>query len=252
MGFGDLGKKSILKRTKIEYSASEPLARKIASYPITSDLIEDLFDINDKLLLDINFIKKIEKQFPTDNDLLEKIFLNYLNETEGALPKITSDGSFSALCKAYTSFNQSLINDNKSLPLRSKLKNLFVFGQYKNISLENESLESRDIFTDRIKVISQCNRYSSISGMIEKKQKFSAFGNYDNAIRAYNTITNFDGSDRNQICLSYWGLVFIALLNKEVNPLIQDYFSSLPHETHIKTKEILLQYTEATIEIHNT
>ena len=147
MGFGDLGKKSTLKRTKIEYLASEPLARKIGSYPITIDLIEDLFDINDKLLLDINFIKKIEKQFPTDNDLLEKIFFNYLNETEGALPKITSDGSFSALCKAYTSFNQSLINDNKSLPLRSKLKNLFVFGQYKNISLENESLESRDIFT---------------------------------------------------------------------------------------------------------
>ena len=44
MGFGDLGKKSVLKRTKIEYSAAEPLADKIASHPITIDLIEDLFD----------------------------------------------------------------------------------------------------------------------------------------------------------------------------------------------------------------
>jgi len=246
MGFGDLGKKSTLKRTKIEYLASEPLARKIGSYPITIDLIEDLFDINDKLLLDINFIKKIEKQFPTDNDLLEKIFFNYLNETEGALPKITSDGSFSALCKAYISFNQSLINDNKSLHLRNRLKNLFVFGQYKNISLDNELLESRDIFTDRLKLISQCNKYSSIPGMIKKMQNFYVFANYDNAIRAYNTIINFDGSDRNQICLSYWGLLFIALLNKDVNPRIQAYVLTLPDETHIKTKEIFSQYKEIT------
>ena len=111
MGFGDLGKKSVLKRTKIEYSEAEPLARKIASYPITIDLIEDLFEINSSLLLDINFIKKVEKQLPTNDDLLEKILLKYLIDTEGELPKVTSERSFSALCKAYISFNQILIEE---------------------------------------------------------------------------------------------------------------------------------------------
>ena len=252
MGFGDLGKKSVLKRTKIEYSAAEPLADKIASHPITIDLIEDLFDINDKLLLNINFIKKIEKQFPTDTDLLEKIFLNYLNDTEGALPKITSEESFFALCKAYVSFNQALNEENKSLDFRNRLKNLFIFGQYKNISLDSESLESRDIFTDRLKVISQCSKYSSIPGMIDKKQKFSAFATYDNALRAYTTIINSEGTDDDQICLLYWGLVFIALLNKEINPKIREYFLTLSDETHIKTKELFLRYEEATIETNNT
>lgn len=252
MGFGDLGKKSILRRTKIEYSAAEPLADKIAFYPITIDLIEDLFDINDKLLLNINFIKKIEKQFPEDADLLEKIFLNYLNDTEGALPKITSEGSFFALCKAYVCFNQDLYEENKSLSFRNKLKNLFIFGQYKHISLDNEPLKSSDIFTDRLKVISQCSKYSAIPGMIDKKQKFSVFATGDNAMRAYKVITNCGGTDDDQICLSYWGLVFLALLNKEVNPLIREYFLTLPDETHIKTKEIFVQYKEATIEINNT
>ena len=251
MGFSDLGKKSILKRTKIEYSAAEPLADKVASCTITIDLIEDLLDINDKLLLDINFIKRVEKQFPTDNDLLEKIFLNYLNDTEGALPKITSKRSFSALCKAYISFNQVLVEENKSLHFRNKLKNLYIFGHYKNISLDNASLDSQDIFTDRLKVISQCNKYSSIPSMIDKKQKFSAFATYDNSMRAYNTITNSGGSDDDQICLSYWGLAFIALLNKEVNSLIREYFLALSDESHKKTKEIFFKYEEAAIEVNN-
>ena len=252
MGFSDLGKKSILKRTKIEYSKAEPLAQKVASYPITIDLIEDLFEINDKLLLDINFIKKIEKQFPTDNDLLEKIFLNYLNDTGGALPKDTSKRSFSALCEAYISFNQSLIEENRSLYFLQKLTNLYVFGQYKDISTDNALLDSQDIFTDRLKVISQCDTYAAIPYMIDKKQKFSAFATYDNALRAYTTIINSEGTDDDQICLLYWGLVFIALLNKEINPKIREYFLTLSDETHIKTKELFLRYEEATIETNNT
>ena len=252
MGFGDLGKKSTLQRTKIEYSAAEPLADKIASYPITTDLIEDLFEINDKLLIDINFIKKIEKQFPTDNDLLERIFRHYLNDTGGELPKITSGRNVSALCKAFISFNQSLIEENKSLYFRIKLKNLYIFGQYKDISLDNTSLVSKDIFTDRVKVISQCSKYSAIPYMIDKKQKFSVFATHDNAMRAYNTITRCCGTDDDQICLLYWGLVFLALLNKQVNPLLREYFLTLPDENHIKIKEIFLQYKEATIEVNNT
>ena len=233
MGFGDLGKKSILTRTKIEYSASDPLARKIASYPITIDLIEDLFEINDKLLRNNDFIKKIEKQLPTGSGLLERIFLNYLSEAEGGLPKISSKRSFSALCKAYTSFNQSLIEENGSLFCSTKLTNLYTFGQYKDISLDDTPLDSKDVFTDRLKVISQCGKYSAIPYMIDKKKKFSGFATYDNAMRACNTIINSESTDDDQICLLYWGLVFIALLNKEVNPLMREYFLSLSDEPYI-------------------
>ena len=88
--------------------------------------------------------------------------------------------------------------------------------------------------------------------MIDKKQKFSDFASYDNAMRAFNAITSSGGKDDEQICLLYWGLVFLALLNKEVNPLIRDYFLTLPDETHIKVKEIFVQYKEGTIEINNT
>ena len=82
--------------------------------------------------------------------------------------------------------------------------------------------------------------------MIDKKQKFSDFATYGNAMRACNTIINSESTDDDQICLLYWGLVFIALLNKEVNPLMREYFLSLPDEPYIKTKEIFLLYREAT------
>jgi len=88
--------------------------------------------------------------------------------------------------------------------------------------------------------------------MIDKKQKFSDFASYDNAMRAYNAITSSDGKDDEQICLLYWGLVFLALLNKDVNPLVRDYFLTLSDEQHIKTKEIFARYKEATIETSNT
>ena len=231
MGFGDLGKKSVLKRTKIEYSEAEPLVRKLASYPITIDLLEDLFEINDRLLHDNDFIKKIEKQFPKDNELLERIFLNYLSAKGGALPKITSKRRFSTLCNAYISFNQSLIEENRSLDLPKKLMSLYIFGQYKAVSIDNRSLGSKDIFTERLKVISQCGKYVSIPSMIDKKQTFSAFASYDNANRVYNTIINSGGTDDDQICLLYWGLVFLALLNKDVHPLMREYFLTLSDKT---------------------
>ena len=55
---------------------------------------------------------------------------------------------------------------------------------------------------------------------------------------------NSGGTDDDQICLSYWGLVLLALLNKEVNPLIGEYFLTLSDETNKKTKEIFLQYKQ--------
>ena len=71
-------------------------------------------------------------------------------------------------------------------------------------------------------------------------------------MRAYKVIINSGGTDDDQICLSYWGLVFLALLNKEVNPLIGEYFLTLSDEANKKTKEIFLQYKQATIEVNNT
>ena len=132
--------------------------------------------------------------------------------------------------------------------LLQRVRNLFVFGQYKNISSDTALLDAKGIFDDRLKVISQCSKYSAIPYMIDKKQKFSDFASYDNAMRAYNAITSSGGKDDEQICLLYWGLVFLALLNKEVNPLVRDYFLTLSDETHIKTKGIFSRYKEATKE----
>ncbi|TOP61288.1 hypothetical protein, partial [Vibrio parahaemolyticus] len=67
MGFRDLGKKYVLTRTKIEFSGVKPLSSVICSYPVTMDLIQDLFEIEDDILLDVFFIKKIEKEF-SDNE----------------------------------------------------------------------------------------------------------------------------------------------------------------------------------------
>lgn len=252
MGFGDLGKKHILTRTKIQYSKTDPLSDIVASLPITIDLVRDLLEINDQLLVDASFIKRIEKEHPQNGELLSDVYLNYLINTEGAIPKITSNKSFSALYQAAISFNRSLTENNQNLYFPKVLTNLYVYGFYKDLSLDIAPLESKDVFIDRLKVISQCDKYTAIPYMIDKKEKFIPFSKNTNSLRAYNTIVKTEGSDKDQICLLYWGLVLISLLNKNVNPLIREYFSALPDESHVKSKEIFSRFRESAREFECT
>ncbi|WP_273987233.1 hypothetical protein [Vibrio parahaemolyticus] len=252
MGFRDLGKKYVLTRTKIEFSGVRPLSSVICSYPVTMDLIQDLFEIEDDILLDVSFIKKIEKEFSDNEGLMKGVYFNFLKKTDGEIPKITSKRSFSALVLANNEFQEFLLKENKSLYLSNEITHLYIFGFYKNISIDTTLLDSKNVFIERLKVISQCNKYFAIQYMINKKEKFAPFATYENSLRAYKTILNIDVAGDKLINLLYWGLVFTALLNKDVNSKMQEYFSSLPEETYSEIKEIFFRYKDAASDIADT
>ncbi|TOJ94285.1 hypothetical protein CGI28_26625, partial [Vibrio parahaemolyticus] len=65
-------------------------------------------------------------------------------------------------------------------------------------------LYSKNVFIERLKVISQCNKYFAIQYMINKKEKFAPFATYENSSRAYKTILNIDVAGDKLINLLYW------------------------------------------------
>lgn len=224
MGFGDLGKKDRLKRTGIEFSKADPLSRVLKLHAITEDLLLDLFDGGYGVLRDEAFLKRVEKEAKIDETTFSTLYFHCLVLSDGRPPKITSNRSFSALLKAYNAFSEYLIKEDKEIGFQEKLVCVYLFGFYKKVSIFDSEVVSRPVYADRLKVVSQCNKYSAIPYMIDKKDKFLLFANKENSSRAVEAIKRIGDPDIRYLDLLYWGFVFLALLNEEVNPEIRDYF----------------------------
>ncbi len=246
MGFRDLGTKKVLPRTKIEFSEAEPLKHKIEFYPITVELVVDIFEFQNDLLLDISFIQKIERALPGEDELIKSLYLNYIVSKSGEVPRITSQRSFSALNLANKEFQSFLTKENQSIYFSNRLVNLFVYGFYRELSIDDNPVDSKSVFLERLRVIKQCEKYAAIPYMIDKKDRFTPFATHENSLRAYKTIASIKATDDDQISLLFWGLVFIALLNEKTNPLMRQFFLELPDKNHSTTKEIFTRYNEAT------
>lgn len=224
MGFSDLGKKKQLNRTRIEFSNAEPLSIILKSHPINHELLLDLFEEKDAVLLDTAFLKRVEKEAELDDKVLSDLYFNHLVLAGGRLVKVTSNRSFQALLEAYKKFSQCLLTEDKEIGFQDKLIGLYLFGFYKDIAIENSDTTSRAEYNARLNVIAQCSKYTSMPGMIGKKEKFIAVASTNMANRALDTIKSMGETNTQYINLLYWGLVFVALLNDEVNPDMQNYF----------------------------
>ena len=194
------------------------------SYPINQDLLLDLFDEGDGVLRDVSFLKRVEKEIKIDDQVLSELYFNHLVLAGGRLPKITSKRSFIALIEAYKKFSKFLLSESKEIGLQDKLISIYLFGFYKDIAIKNSETISKTDYDQRLKVISQCNKYTAIPYMIEKKEKFIPIASQDMSARALETIKNIGEPSIWCSNLLYWGLVFVALLNEGVNSEIQDYF----------------------------
>ncbi|GEM_PF-6665973 len=247
MGFGDLGKKYRLERSGIEYSAVKPFYEVIESIELTEDIIQDVLDIVEKefdnhdgnnpaIIFDIlNTIKK----FPDSEKLfLRQIYYHLLRFS--VLPKITDSRSLEVLNLAYRDINNNLDRRYPYISL-SRLQALFLFGYYDNIKIDSSLTVDIDLFRQRLKVVGQCCRYTSVPGMLKKREQFSPFSDNETSERLYVLITKIPHNDE-ELDLLFWGYVFIVLLNTNTSTKIISYFEKLPDANHTKEKEIFKRF----------
>lgn len=244
MGFGDLGKKDRLTRTGIEFSKAEPLSRVLKFHAINEDLLLDLFEGEHGVLRDEAFLKRVEKEAKIDDKVFSDLYFHHLVLSEGRLPKITSNRSFSALLQAYKIFSEFLISEDKEVEFQDKLICLYLFGFYKDLSIGNLETISRNTYVYRFKIVTQCSKYSAIPYMIDKKDKFLFLSTKEHASRAAETIKCVGGPDTGYLNLFYWGLIFFSLLNEDVNSEICEYFSENYHEVE-EVNRIFQRLSEA-------